>query len=190
MSTNHSNAEISKNSGHFISDLCVLFIGPDEFNLTDYISSARDHASVKNGYFHLRGTYYGSCTRIGEVGTVFNMIRNHFQTPSILSLPLPHEENWVPQASTTSSLPSSLPPLSSSSSSLLKPSPYYNVRGKHFRVVRNGDIILDTFVPGEMFLNADDFNPVVLPNGFQIFVHDLHRFDGYPHEISGIKFPI
>lgn len=64
--------------------------------------------------------------------------------------------------------------------------------GKHVVVLRDDELLYDFFVDGETFANISDNlnNEVELTNGLTIKFRDLHRFPGYPYEISGIAFPI
>jgi hypothetical protein len=125
----------------------VLFVGPDADNLQPYIWS---QPTIRNGRVLLNGMYYGSSTRLGPLGTVFNIMGQHV-------------------------FPLNLTPV--------------NPQGKHLRVMRDNDMILDIFVTGQEFMNHDDMYRIV-HNGIIIMLRDLHRFNDYPVEISGISFPV
>jgi hypothetical protein len=64
--------------------------------------------------------------------------------------------------------------------------------GKHIVILRDDDLLYDFFVEGETFASiSENLNlEVELDNGITIKYRDLHRFPGYPYEISGIMFPI
>lgn len=63
--------------------------------------------------------------------------------------------------------------------------------GKQIKIMCNDTTLFDFNVTAEKFMeHADDMNfSVVIDNGVTIYLRDLHRFDGYPYEISGVKFP-
>jgi hypothetical protein len=129
-----------------------LFVGPDVNNLQPYISSSQtlNNIIIRNGYCSLFGCYFGSSTRMGPVGTVFNSTLHQY------------------------------PPI------------YSNIQGKHIRIMRGNENLYDVFVTGEQFRNhSNDVNfSVNLNNGVVVFLRDLHRFDDYPFEISGVRFLI
>lgn len=66
--------------------------------------------------------------------------------------------------------------------------------GKHIVLLRGDDLLYDFIVDAETFAppyterGAD--MEVELANGVTIILRDLHRFEDYPYEISGIRFPI
>lgn len=64
--------------------------------------------------------------------------------------------------------------------------------GKHIVILRGDDLLYDFFVDGDTFATvSEDVEQLVeLTNGITIKYRDLHRFPGYPYEISGITFPI
>jgi hypothetical protein len=78
------------------------------------------------------------------------------------------------------------------SSRLEYPPVYSNCQGKHIRIMRGDEILYDVFVTAEQFMNHSyDVNfSVRLDNNITVYLRDLHRFDDYPYEISGVKFPI
>lgn len=62
-----------------------------------------------------------------------------------------------------------------------------NPQGKHIRVIQDKNIILDFFVSAKEFMNYDIMYRITLGD-IIIYARDLHRFDNYPVEISGISF--
>ena len=64
--------------------------------------------------------------------------------------------------------------------------------GKHIVILRDDDLLYDFFVEGETFasISKNTQFEVELDNGVTLKYRDLHRFSGYPYEISGITFPI
>jgi hypothetical protein len=63
--------------------------------------------------------------------------------------------------------------------------------GKQIKIMHNDNILYDFYVTGDEFCRCDDDmnHSVNIANGVTIYLHDLHRFDSYPYEISGVKFP-
>jgi hypothetical protein len=78
------------------------------------------------------------------------------------------------------------------SSRLEYPPVYSNSQGKHIRIMRGDEILHDVFVTAEQFMNHSyDVNfSVCLDNNITVYLRDLHRFEDYPYEISGVRFPI
>ena len=64
--------------------------------------------------------------------------------------------------------------------------------GKHIVILRDDDLLYDFFVEGETFasISKNTQFEVELDNGVTLKYRDLHRFSGYPYEISGIVLPI
>jgi hypothetical protein len=64
--------------------------------------------------------------------------------------------------------------------------------GKHIVILRDDDLLYDFFVESDTFASISENRQfeVELDNGITIKFRDLHRFPGYPYEISGITFPI
>lgn len=64
--------------------------------------------------------------------------------------------------------------------------------GKHIVILRDDDLLYDFFVEDVTFaaLPENTEFEVPLDNGLTIKYRDLHRFQGYPYEISGIVLPI
>jgi hypothetical protein len=64
--------------------------------------------------------------------------------------------------------------------------------GKHIVILRDDDLLYDFFVEGDTFASiSENLNlEAQLDNGITIKFRDLHRFPGFPYEISGIVLPI
>ena len=64
--------------------------------------------------------------------------------------------------------------------------------GKQIKIMCNDNILYDFYVTDDQFCCCDDDmnHSVNIANGVTIQLRDLHRFQGYPYEISGVKFPI
>lgn len=118
-----------------------LMIGPDKDNLQKYISTK---PSIQNDRIHLHGSYFGSSTRLNDIGTIFNLGDN----------------NTI-----------------------------YNPQGKHIRVMQDENIIVDLFVSAEEFMKYNSFFRINIGD-IIIYTRDLHRFENYPVEISGISFKL
>jgi len=65
----------------------------------------------------------------------------------------------------------------------------YNYQGKHIRVIKDENIIVDLFVSAEEFMKYNPFFRINIGD-IIIYARDLHRFENYPVEISGISFSI
>lgn len=65
----------------------------------------------------------------------------------------------------------------------------YNPQGKHIRVMQGENIIVDLFVSAEEFMKYNPFFRINIGD-IIIYTRDLHRFENYPVEISGISFKL
>jgi hypothetical protein len=129
------------------TEFYTLWVGPDRESVVEYIY---DNATIlSNKRLQLVGGYYGSGSRMGEIGTVFK-------------------------------------------SDLYKHRQYTDITGKHIMIKQDNKILYDFYVDGQKFADhLDTFgHDVILDNGVKITLRDLHRFEGYPYEISGVEFTI
>ena len=64
--------------------------------------------------------------------------------------------------------------------------------GKQIKIMHNDNILYDFYVTDDEFCRCkDDMNhSVEIANGVTIYLRDLHRFERYPFEISGVLFPM
>jgi len=125
-----------------ITTMWTIQILTEDGNVWDDYITDNPIISEKDGrkMVYISGRYFGSSTRMGDIGTVFYLINGMIS----------------------------------------------DIQTKHVRVVDNdGKIVKQFKITPE---NKIGINEISLDNDDKIMIRDLHRWSGYPCEISGICF--